>query len=100
MIFAITSQSSFENVKAKWIPEIQENSPGTPFILVGTKLDCRTDDSVSSQNGKKICNEMKGQKYMECSSRTQEGLKQVFDSAIQCVISHRNLKKRSKCVIL
>ena len=91
--FAITSPTSLENVKTKWVPELQQYSPGTPFILVGTKADMRskTRDAVSTAVAGKICAELKGEKFMECSSRTQEGLKQVFDSAIQCVIHHRNM---------
>jgi small GTP-binding protein len=100
--FSITSPNSLENVKTKWVPELQQHSPGTPFILVGTKADMRksTPDSISSAVGQKICAELKGEYYMECSSRTQEGLKQVFDKAIQTVIAHRNMKKGSKCIIL
>lgn len=100
IIFSITSKSSFENVKAKWILELQKHAPDTPFILVGTKLDMRSNESISSDQGIKLSSELKARKYLECSSRTQEGLKQVFDSAIQCVISHRNSKKKSKCNIM
>jgi small GTP-binding protein len=94
--FSITSPNSFENVKSKWVPEIQQHCPKAPFILVGTKSDMRASypDSVTSAVATKVCNEFKGQKYMECSARTQEGLKQVFDSAIQCVITNRNLQKQ------
>ena len=38
-----SSPSSFENVKAKWYPEIQHHAPGVPFILVGTKMDLKED---------------------------------------------------------
>lgn len=38
--FAISSPTSFENVKTKWLPELQHHAPGVPFILVGTKSVC------------------------------------------------------------
>jgi GTPase SAR1 family protein len=42
--------------------------------------------------------------YMECSARTQQGLKQVFDEVIQIVLYNRNgkhqKKKKPKCVIM
>ncbi|CAK9251144.1 unnamed protein product, partial [Sphagnum jensenii] len=100
--FSITSPNSLENVKTKWIPELQQHSPGTPWILVGTKSDMRSrsPDSVSANVAQKICNEFKGERYMECSSRTQEGLKQVFDNAIQCVIHHRKRKPVRFCAIM
>ena len=47
MCFALDSRTSFENVREKWLPEIQHhtqgNNPPTPIILVGTKLDLRED---------------------------------------------------------
>ena len=35
--------ASFENVRAKWYPEISHHCPSTPIILVGTKTDLRDD---------------------------------------------------------
>lgn len=104
--FSINSNTSLENVKNKWYPELQHHAPGVPFILVGTKLDMRGDagarDIIPKSRGEQLCAELKGLKYMECSSRTQEGLKQVFDAAIHCVIQSRNapVSKPRRCLIL
>ena len=102
VVFSVTSPNSFENVKAKWVPELRKRSPGTPFILVGSKTDCRPQapEVVSFDTANKVCSQLKGAKYCECSSRTQEGLKQVFDSAIQCVLQNRNKRKKSSCSIM
>lgn len=102
--FAINNPTSFKNIKAKWIEEIRGHAPKTPFILVGTKADTRasTDSSVSKAEAQALCDELKGYKYMECSAMTQDGLKQVFDESIRCVI--QNQKKpagsSSRCLIL
>jgi Ras-related C3 botulinum toxin substrate 1 len=92
------SPASFENVRTKWIPELQHYAPGVPFILVGTKADMRSDPTqISRIHGERLCVELKGQKYMECSARTQEGLKSVFDTAIQTVLyARQETKKRKK----
>ena len=75
--FAITSPTSFENVKNKWLPELQHHAPGVPFFLVGTQLDMReSGGGIPKQRGEQLCSELKGHRYMECSSKTQEGLKQ------------------------
>ena len=104
LCFSITAPSSFENIKSKWHTEISKYAPGIPFILVGTKLDTRSDNAVNAQliakrqapitkaRGETLCTELKGFKYVECSSLTQEGLKQVFDEVISILsfISHHS----------
>jgi len=112
--FSITNPTSFENVKAKWQPEIAHHAPGVPFILVGTKLDLRSDPvtlerladkrqaPVTQQEGLALSQEIGADKYLECSALTQEGLKTVFDDAIRCVLEVKNRPKpsKSKCMIL
>ena len=41
--FSLISRASFENVKQKWYPELKHHCPNVPMILVGTKLDLRSD---------------------------------------------------------
>jgi len=113
--FSIISPASFENVRAKWYPEINHHNPNTPIILVGTKLDLREDKDtidrlaekklapISFQQGQQMCKEISGVKYLECSALTQKGLKNVFDEAIRAVISPQKApakKKKGGCMIL
>jgi Ras-related C3 botulinum toxin substrate 1 len=112
LCFSVTAPPSFDNIKSKWVPEIQRYAPGVPFILVGTKSDTRTDSNIAAElaarrqapvsqaRGESLCAELKGLKYIECSALTQDGLKQVFDEAIRCVLTARyqstNQKKKKK----
>jgi Ras-related C3 botulinum toxin substrate 1 len=41
--YSVVNPASFDNVRAKWSPEIKHNNPETPVVLVGTKLDLRDD---------------------------------------------------------
>ncbi len=113
MCFSIISPSSFENVSAKWYPEVHHHCPNAPVILVGTKLDLREDGEtisrlrekalapISEQQGQAKAKEIGAIKYMECSALTQKGLKAVFDEAIRVVISPpKPKKKKSACSLL
>lgn len=106
--FALDGPTSFENVRNKWYPEIQHHAPGVPFILVGTKLDLRNEAKPGTEHkfttkmqGEALKEELKAFKYLECSARTQEGLKQVFDEAIRCVLtSQHTVNRKKKCLVL
>ena len=41
LCFDVSNRSSFQNVTAKWIPEVRHFVPETPILLLGTKTDLR-----------------------------------------------------------
>jgi len=96
--FSIISPTSFNNVRAKWWPEVTHHCPKTKMILVGTKLDLRDDpdtlsrlaekghEPINTEKAHNLCKEIGAVRYMECSALTQKGLKQVFDAAIKAVL--------------
>ncbi|KAJ5077684.1 hypothetical protein M0811_05783 [Anaeramoeba ignava] len=115
--FSLVSPSSFENVKSKWIPDLNYNSPNTPFILVGTKLDLRDDPNtvkkleekglspITFQTAESLSKEIKAVDYVECSALTQKNLKNVFDVVVRKGSSFvppppYEKKKSGKCLIL
>ena len=97
----------------QWYPEILHHCPDTPTILVGTKMDLRDGkETVKSKNSNKrpafisysqglaMAGKVGAVKYVECSAKTQKGLKSVFDEAIQAVIIPPKKKKSRKCHLL
>ncbi|KAE9414601.1 hypothetical protein Angca_007700 [Angiostrongylus cantonensis] len=110
--FSLVNPASFENVRAKWYPEVSHHCPTTPIILVGTKADLRDDGEtierlrerrltpISQTQGLVMAKEIKAVKYLECSALTQRGLKQVFDEAIRAVLCPPQKPKKKKCSIL
>lgn len=102
--YSIISETSFQNVKNKWRPELMHHSPRTPMILVGLKNDLRekAKEVVDEEVAKKYAMDNGFNGHYLCSAVTQEGLKTVFDSAVTCVINAKNKKTEAKacCVIL
>ncbi|BFZ03669.1 hypothetical protein BsWGS_06708 [Bradybaena similaris] len=111
--FSLISTTSFENVRAKWFPEVGHHCPSTPIILVGTKLDLREDKEtieklrekklspITYPQGLAMAKEIGAVKYLECSALTQKGLKNVFDEAIRSYLLPKpQQKKKNKCRIL
>lgn len=110
--FAVVSRPSWNNVKSKWIPEINHHAPGVPIILVGTKADLRNDDDtiaqlrsknltmVSAAEGQSMADDIGAKGYLECSALTQEGLKNVFDEAIRAALDKPKPPSEGCCTLL
>ncbi|KHN79911.1 Ras-related C3 botulinum toxin substrate 1 [Toxocara canis] len=98
--FSLVNPASFENVRAKWYPEVSHHCPNAPIILVGTKLDLREDnDTVEKLRERRLAPISYLQdavKYLECSALSQKGLKQVFDEAIRAVLIPQPKPKRRR----
>ncbi|TVU11905.1 hypothetical protein EJB05_45515, partial [Eragrostis curvula] len=96
LAFSLVSRASYENVMKKWLPELQHYAPGVPIVLAGTKLDLREDKHylldhpgavpVTTAQGEELRKHIGATCYIECSSKTQQNVKAVFDAAIKVVI--------------
>nr|CAD1830488.1 unnamed protein product [Ananas comosus var. bracteatus] len=90
----------------QWIPELRHYAPGVPIILVGTKLDLRDDKQffidhpgavpITTAQGEELRKLIGAPAYIECSSKTQQNIKAVFDAAIKVVLQPPKQKKKKK----
>jgi len=106
--FSVVNPSSFDNVKAKWVPEVRHHCPEVPILLVGTKMDLRSNKDtlkkleeqglapVSTSQGNAQAKDIGAIEYLECSALEQRGLKDVFDQAIRTVLDPPQNKKPDK----
>jgi len=102
--FSVVNPHSFQNVKQKWIPELQEHCPNVPFILVGTQTDRKNDPKVLEElgsqkpidfkTGEKRAKEIKAVKYLECTARDISSVTPVFRSACQYLMELDDKRKQ------
>ena len=97
MCFSLVEPDSFENVRARWYPELQHHCRNVPMILVGLKLDLRKDlETIQKMKEKRLApitypqglamaRDIGAVKYLECSALTREGLNEVFEDAVRAV---------------
>ncbi|VBB28741.1 unnamed protein product [Acanthocheilonema viteae] len=110
MCFSIDSPDSLENIPEKWTPEVRHFCPNVPIILVGNKKDLRNDpqmvrelakmkqEPVRPEQGRAIAEQIGAFAYLECSAKTKDGIREVFEKATQAALQQK--KKKKKCVIL
>jgi len=106
--FSLISPASFENIRAKWFPEVSHHCPSVPIVLVGTKIDLREDPEtvqklkskglspITPAQGNQLAKDINAIGYVECSALTQKNLKVVFDAAIRAVLQPKQAKKKSR----
>ncbi|RKO84672.1 GTP-binding protein rhoA [Blyttiomyces helicus] len=109
--FAIDSPDSLDNVQEKWISEVLHFCAGLPIILVGCKKDLRNDpktvaelkktnqEPVSHEQGLACAQKIGAYKYLECSARSRDGVKEVFEHATRAALTIRGgtRKNKNKC---
>ena len=99
----------------RWAPEFHTyiDNPKTPIILVGTKSDLRADERalkemiandegnegakgpVPYEDAEAMAKEVGAKMVLECSAKTKEGLKAVFQEAIIAALSTRGYDQTS-----
>ncbi|GAY55621.1 hypothetical protein CUMW_165590 [Citrus unshiu] len=114
LAFSLISKASYENISKKWIPELRHYAPTVPIVLVGTKQDLREDKQylinhpgatpITTAQGEELKKLIGAAVYIECSSKTQQNVKTVFDAAIKVVLQPPKPKKRKRkarpCIFL
>ncbi|KIL54897.1 hypothetical protein M378DRAFT_58494, partial [Amanita muscaria Koide BX008] len=96
--FAIDSPDSLDNIREKWIKEVRHFCPNLPFLLVGCQKDLRRDPRVieglrkysqrpvTPEEGMALAHKIGAKHYLECSAKTGEGVREVFQYATRAAI--------------
>ncbi|XP_076108848.1 ras-like GTP-binding protein RHO isoform X4 [Mytilus galloprovincialis] len=111
MCFSIDSPDSLENIPEKWTPEVKHFCPNVPIILVGNKKDLRNDENIKRdlmkmkqepvrpEDGRAMAEKINAYGYLECSAKTKEGVREVFETATRAALQTKK-KKKGGCIML
>ncbi|XP_035594324.2 rho-related GTP-binding protein RhoA-C isoform X1 [Oncorhynchus masou masou] len=112
MCFSIDSPDSLENIPEKWTPEVKHFCPNVPIILVGNKKDLRNDEHtrrelakmkqepVKPEEGRDMANRINAFGYLECSAKTKDGVREVFEMATRAALQAKKRGKKNACLLL
>ncbi|XP_062592570.1 ras-like GTP-binding protein rhoA [Saccostrea cucullata] len=111
MCYSIDNPDSLVNIREKWTPEVKHFCPNVPIVLVGNKKDTRTDpevikelelekkEPVKAQEGQAIAEHIRAFAFIECSAKTQEGVRKVFETATRAALQVKKKRRIKKCKI-
>ncbi|GAA48944.1 hypothetical protein T265_09132 [Opisthorchis viverrini] len=106
MCFSIDSTDSRDNIVEKWYSEVKHFCPNVPIILVGNKKDLRNDERarhelakmrqemVKPEEGRMLAEQISAYAYLECSAKTKEGVREVFETATRAALSTKRKGKK------
>ncbi|ESZ99446.1 GTP-binding protein SAS1 [Sclerotinia borealis F-4128] len=99
LVYDVTNRESF-NSMGRWIEEAEGNAvEGCVFWVVGTKCDLgRGKRMVSVEEGRQLADGWRESRinvcgWGECSSKTREGVKAVFEGVVREVVKRPELLK-------
>jgi len=110
--FSVDHPGSLANVWEKWSAEVNHFCEGVPKLLVALKTDLRYDAATteqlkrlnqqptSTEQGLEMAHRIGAYKYLEVSAKKQEGVREVFESAMRAAILASKKQKRKLCVVL
>ncbi|KAL2912506.1 GTP-binding protein Rho1 [Polyrhizophydium stewartii] len=111
--YAIDSPDSLDNVQEKWIAEVIHFCAGLPILLVGCKKDLRNDPKtiqelqktqqspVTYEQGQAVAQKIGAFKFLECSARLNDGVREVFEHATRAALMRKMPKARKGgCALL
>lgn len=78
--YSITDPMSFYEVEDTLIPMVKQKArEDVNIMLVATKIDKRNEDYISTEEGIFLAKKIGAFKFIECSSLTGTGIKEVFN---------------------
>jgi len=113
--FSVDNPTSLDNVESKWIDEILEYCPGVKLVLVALKCDLRDEPTVQDrlaryglhtvqyEDGLAVARRIRASRYLECSSKHNRGVNEVFYEAARVSLSTRakgSGYNKGNCVII
>ncbi len=86
LCFSVVRPDSMENIKTKWIPELNKFLPDALIVLVGTQADLRENSMtmptadlrsrhITTREGEELKQRINAFRYIECSALTQLNIK-------------------------
>lgn len=107
LCFAIDSRQSFDSISEKWAPEIAQLHPQVPLILVGNNKDLRDQPAgrkkpwpVTQEEGRDMADSIGAFAYVESSAGTQDGVREVFETAARAALRGTQRLAGAECFFL
>ena len=87
LVYDVTRNNTFENVDSKWLKDFDKyvKKEGA-YVLIGNKMDLKEERVVSSEQGKKLADEIKASDFVETSAKYGENVELAFKNLVYQIL--------------
>lgn len=99
--YSVANPTSLANVHNRWIPEVRQNLPQVPVLVVATQTDLRDAGAyrgscITAAEGAQVAREIRAKGYVECSAFSNRGVQQVFEYAVRIAVNQARKQARRR----
>ncbi len=88
LVYDKTRYSTFERISSKWLKDFKEyGRPDGVYILIGNKLDLNDAMKISSEECRKLSEEINAVDFIETSAKFGENVEKAFQNLVSIVLS-------------
>ncbi|KAH7718815.1 transforming protein RhoA [Aphelenchoides avenae] len=92
--FSVNNPDSLGNVPQKWAPEVRHFCPNVPDLAYNDQ------EPATPEQGTEIAKKIGAVHYTECSAKTKQGVREVFERATVAALAYKKKKPNRLCSIL
>lgn len=71
-----------------------------PTMALLTTCDLTSQEPVRSEEGRDMAGRISAFGYLECSAKTKDGVREVFEMATRAALQVRKRRKKAPCTLL
>ncbi|XP_068955331.1 transforming protein RhoA-like isoform X3 [Petaurus breviceps papuanus] len=90
-LLIVFSKDQFPDV---YVPTVFEN------YVADIEVDGKQQEPVQPEEGREMANRIGTFGYVECSAKTKDGVREVFEMATRAALQARRGRRKSDCLVL
>lgn len=78
-VYDTTREATFKSIETKWLRDLQQYTEKKPaYVLIGNKIDLKESIAVTTEEGKKLADQMQASDFIETSAKNGDNVEEGF----------------------
>ncbi|MHA1804541.1 MAG: Rab family GTPase [Promethearchaeota archaeon] len=87
LVYDITRPITFENITSKWLRDFNKFvKKEAAFILIGNKIDLKDLRVITTEQGKKLAQDIQASDFVETSAKYGDNVEEAFEKLVKQIL--------------